>query len=211
MSRDTVYQQLPGPSRLPQASSSCRGATSPPRPSPQQRHRPHPVPRGASASRGRSHRNAAVEQPDAVRELPNRPGNSKTSTSPPSPASTRSSCGSFDQAPTSPTRPTCCSSALPVSAKPCLPSSWVAPRSTVGTGCTTPPPLDLVARCRKAALEGRWAATMRFFSGPAVLIVDELGYLPMPAEDAASPVPGHLPPLPERINNPDHQPHSAHG
>ena len=27
---------------------------------------------------------------------------------------------------------------------------------------------------------------MRFFSGPAVLIVDELGYLPMPAEDAAS-------------------------
>ena len=45
---------------------------------------------------------------------------------------------------------------------------------------------DLAARCRKAALEGRWAATMRFFSGPAVLIVDELGYLPMPAEDAAS-------------------------
>lgn len=26
---------------------------------------------------------------------------------------------------------------------------------------------DLAARCRKAALEGRWAATMRFFSGPA--------------------------------------------
>jgi len=45
---------------------------------------------------------------------------------------------------------------------------------------------DLAARCRKAALEGRWAPTMRFFSGPAVLIVDELGYLPMPSEDAAS-------------------------
>lgn len=45
---------------------------------------------------------------------------------------------------------------------------------------------DLAARCRKAALEGRWAPTMRFFSGPKVLIVDELGYLPMPAEDAAS-------------------------
>ena len=27
---------------------------------------------------------------------------------------------------------------------------------------------------------------MRFFSGPAVLIIDELGYLPMPAEDAAA-------------------------
>ncbi|MDK1039324.1 MAG: ATP-binding protein, partial [Actinomycetota bacterium] len=45
---------------------------------------------------------------------------------------------------------------------------------------------DLAARCRKAALEGRWAATMRFFNGPGVLIVDELGFLPMPAEDAAA-------------------------
>ncbi len=31
---------------------------------------------------------------------------------------------------------------------------------------------------------GRWANTMRFFKGPTVLIIDELGYLPMPAEDA---------------------------
>lgn len=45
---------------------------------------------------------------------------------------------------------------------------------------------DLAARCRKAAIEGRWAATMRFFSGPGVLIVDELGFLPMPAEDASA-------------------------
>jgi len=43
---------------------------------------------------------------------------------------------------------------------------------------------DLAARCRKAAIEGRWATTMRFFNGPSVLIIDELGYLPMPAEDA---------------------------
>ncbi|MGH2792639.1 MAG: IS21-like element helper ATPase IstB [Actinomycetota bacterium] len=44
---------------------------------------------------------------------------------------------------------------------------------------------DLAARCRRAALEGRWATTMRFFNGPQVLIVDELGYLPL-AGDAAS-------------------------
>ncbi|MDP3984039.1 MAG: IS21-like element helper ATPase IstB [Acidimicrobiia bacterium] len=44
---------------------------------------------------------------------------------------------------------------------------------------------DLAARCRRAALEGRWATTMRFYSGPGVLIIDELGYLAMPAEDAA--------------------------
>ena len=45
---------------------------------------------------------------------------------------------------------------------------------------------DLAARCRKAAIEGRWAATMRFFSTPKMLIIDELGFLPMPAEDASA-------------------------
>ena len=45
---------------------------------------------------------------------------------------------------------------------------------------------DLAAGCRKAALQGRWARTMRFFNTPKVLIIDELGYLPMPAEDAAT-------------------------
>ena len=45
---------------------------------------------------------------------------------------------------------------------------------------------DLAARCRKAAIEGRWATTMRFFSTPKVLIIDELGFLPMPAEDASA-------------------------
>jgi len=44
---------------------------------------------------------------------------------------------------------------------------------------------DLAARCRRAALEGRWATTMRFFNGPSLLICDELGYLPL-AGDAAS-------------------------
>jgi len=44
---------------------------------------------------------------------------------------------------------------------------------------------DLVARTEKAALEGRWASTMRFWNGPAVLVVDELGYLPMPGEAAS--------------------------
>jgi hypothetical protein len=29
-----------------------------------------------------------------------------------------------------------------------------------------------VARCHRAALEGRWATTMRFYAGPRVLIVD---------------------------------------
>ena len=45
---------------------------------------------------------------------------------------------------------------------------------------------ELAARCHKAAIEGRWATTMRFYAGPRLLIVDELGYLPMPAEGAAA-------------------------
>ena len=44
---------------------------------------------------------------------------------------------------------------------------------------------DLVAHTGRAALEGRWATTMRFWNGPQLLIVDELGYLPMPGEAAA--------------------------
>jgi DNA replication protein DnaC len=45
---------------------------------------------------------------------------------------------------------------------------------------------DLVARCHRAALEGRWATIMRFYAGPRLLIVDEVGYLPMPAEAASA-------------------------
>jgi DNA replication protein DnaC len=45
---------------------------------------------------------------------------------------------------------------------------------------------DLVARCHKAAIEGRWATTMRFFAGPRLLIIDEVGYLPMQSEGAAA-------------------------
>ncbi len=45
---------------------------------------------------------------------------------------------------------------------------------------------DLVARCHRAALEGRWATTMRFYAGPRLLIVDEVGYLPLPAEGASA-------------------------
>lgn len=44
---------------------------------------------------------------------------------------------------------------------------------------------DLVARTAKAAIEGRWATTMRFWNGPQLLIIDELGYLPMPGEAAS--------------------------
>jgi DNA replication protein DnaC len=45
--------------------------------------------------------------------------------------------------------------------------------------------VDLAARCRKAAIEGRWASMMRFYAGPRLLVCDELGYLPL-AADAAS-------------------------
>ena len=45
---------------------------------------------------------------------------------------------------------------------------------------------DLAARCHRAAIEGRWATTMRFFNGPGLLVIDELGYLPLPAEAASA-------------------------
>lgn len=45
---------------------------------------------------------------------------------------------------------------------------------------------DLAARCHKAAIEGRWATCMRFFAGPRLLVIDELGYLPLPADGASA-------------------------
>jgi DNA replication protein DnaC len=44
---------------------------------------------------------------------------------------------------------------------------------------------DLVARTSRAVIEGRWQATMRFWNGPQLLLIDELGYLPMPGHDAS--------------------------
>ena len=45
---------------------------------------------------------------------------------------------------------------------------------------------DLAARCHRAAIEGRWATTMRFYAGPGLLVIDELGYLPLASEGAAA-------------------------
>lgn len=45
---------------------------------------------------------------------------------------------------------------------------------------------DLAARCAKAAREGRWATCMRFFAGPRLLVIDELGYRARLDEQAAA-------------------------
>lgn len=34
---------------------------------------------------------------------------------------------------------------------------------------------DLAARCHRAAIEGKWGTMMRFFAGPTLLVIDELG------------------------------------
>jgi hypothetical protein len=45
---------------------------------------------------------------------------------------------------------------------------------------------DLAARCHRAAMEGRWATTMRFYAGPRLLIIDL--YRPRNYADTATPV-----------------------
>jgi len=45
---------------------------------------------------------------------------------------------------------------------------------------------DLAARCHRAAIEGKWGTMMRFFAGPTLLVIDELGYLPLQAEAASA-------------------------
>jgi len=47
---------------------------------------------------------------------------------------------------------------------------------------------DLAKRCRRATVEGRWAATMRFYCGPRLLVIDEFAYArhnPDPEANAA--------------------------
>ncbi len=43
---------------------------------------------------------------------------------------------------------------------------------------------DLVAALTGAHLEGSWTSKMRTYTGPSVLVIDELGYLPMDATSA---------------------------
>ncbi len=43
---------------------------------------------------------------------------------------------------------------------------------------------DLVAALTAAHLEGSWMSRMRTYTGPSVLVIDELGYLPMDATSA---------------------------
>lgn len=45
---------------------------------------------------------------------------------------------------------------------------------------------DLAAKCHRAALEGRWKTCMNFFAGPKILVIDELGYLPLPGDGASA-------------------------
>jgi len=45
---------------------------------------------------------------------------------------------------------------------------------------------DLAARCQRAVVEGRWRACLRFFAGPSLLVIDELGYLTVPDEAVAA-------------------------
>lgn len=44
--------------------------------------------------------------------------------------------------------------------------------------------VDLVGHLQAAHLEGAWASKMRTYTGPSVLVIDELGYLPMDATSA---------------------------
>jgi DNA replication protein DnaC len=45
---------------------------------------------------------------------------------------------------------------------------------------------ELAAKCHRAALEGRWTSAMRFYAGARLLIVDEVGYLPLAGEAGAA-------------------------
>ena len=65
---------------------------------------------------------------------------------------------------------------------------------------------DLAARCHRAAIEGRWATTMRFFAGPTLLVIDELGYLPAARRGCLGAVPGRQPAVLQDLDRADNKP-----
>ena len=61
-------------------------------------------------------------------------------------------------------------------------------RAAVETGhrCLYTTAADLAARCHRAAMEGNWEQVMRSYANPSLLVVDEVGYLPLAQEAAAA-------------------------
>lgn len=45
---------------------------------------------------------------------------------------------------------------------------------------------DLATKLHKAAIDGRWQAMMKHFGRPRLLVIDELGYLPLPGDGASA-------------------------
>jgi DNA replication protein DnaC len=55
-----------------------------------------------------------------------------------------------------------------------------------GHRCLYTTAADLAARCHRAAMEGNWEQVMRSYANPSLLVVDEVGYLPLAQEAAAA-------------------------
>ena len=74
----------------------------------------------------------------------------------------------------------------PVSARRCWRSVWHGRAVEAGYRSFYTTAADLAARCHRAALEGNWEQVMRFYANPRLLVVDEVGYLPLAQEAAAA-------------------------
>jgi len=71
---------------------------------------------------------------------------------------------------------TCCLSGRPAPARRCWAIGLARSATEAGHRVYFTTADDLAKRCRKAALEGRWATCMRFFCGPRLLVIDEFAY-----------------------------------
>jgi DNA replication protein DnaC len=96
----------------------------------------------------------------------------------------RTPCCTSAPSTSSPSAPTSCSSARPAPARPTSPSASASGPAKPATASRSPPPPNGVARLADAHTQGRLQAELTRLGRIPLLVIDEVGYIPVDADAA---------------------------
>ena len=81
---------------------------------------------------------------------------------------------------------TCWSLGQPAAARPTSRSLWPSPSSKPAGAATSPPQKTCGANLVAAKIDGTWNTKLRTYTAPTILVIDDVGLLPMPDRSASS-------------------------